>query len=79
MVSYPSLHNLVNGIEPVGERCGAGLQNDRRFNLMQVTGAHRRYGVPADAGCHLTCTEAFASPGAEYDLGSTAYDLAGVP
>src|ERR1700675_2921497 len=49
----PPAQYSVNGIEPVGERSRARLQDERRFDLVQFPVAHRGYGIPAGTGGHL--------------------------
>src|SRR5690606_36352993 len=62
----------------IGERGGAGLQDDRRLHLVQLAVAHRRNRVPAGAGGDLVGAEFLPAPGTEDDVGRAAHDLAGV-
>src|SRR5258708_7792525 len=74
----PLPYYLVDGVEPVGERRRTRLQNQRRFDLVQLAVAHRRHRVPSIPGRHLIRPEALAAPGTENDIRGAAYDLTGI-
>src|SRR5579859_1552358 len=74
----PPLHHRVQGAKSIGERGWARLQDDRRFDLVELAVAHRRHVGPAGASGHSLRAKALAAPGSEDDVGRAARNLAGI-
>ena len=56
-------------VQPVGQCRRAGLQDQRRFDLVQLTVAHRRHAGPAGACGHPLGSKLLAAPRADDQVG----------
>src|SRR6185312_5973236 len=74
----PLPHHPMNGIQAVAERRRTRLQDERRFDLVQLAVANRGNGLPPGPSRHSLRAKPLAAPGTEHDIRSAAHDLAGV-
>jgi len=65
----------VELVDAVGQGCGAGLENEGRFDLVDVAGSNRAKGVPAGARSDLFLSHRLATPRRNNDVRMPPHDF----